>query len=632
MRLLLALLCLCILPLGAQERSLRWPDITVTAHLDADGRLSVRERQTILLSGDWNGPERRFSVPFGQRLTLLGLTRSEPGADATTPLVEGDLSRVDEYRWSDGRTLRWRSRLPSDPPFDGTTLVYTLELRYEFILQPDGDGQYRLAHDFAFADRGDRIDRFSVSLTLDDVWQPAGEFSGAYSGGPLEPGEGFVVNVALRRRDASRPASMIAGAPQGLRLGAVALLAAAALLLMLRFFALEQRTGRFAAGPDPSQLTREWMEQHVLAIPPEVAGLAWDDTTAAPEVAATIARMIADGQLESSVQELKVWKFRRTVLQLRLLVPRQRLSEHDRILIDALFPSGKSTTDTDAVRERYKKTGFDPARLIQPHIRLRLDAATGLGGTVAAPSRWPTVLLLFAAAGTLLGGIATQQTDVSALPVVGVATAVYGFLALQAGLLQARVLGAAAALLLRLMLPTAVGVAALAHVMLTRLPMAGPWAIAALALLGTAFVNSLCNIARSRHDATRIAVRQRLAAARERFRRELATPQPALLDAWYPWVLAFGLGHAADRWFRAFGAEGATRMPSSTRVAASSFGGGKSGGWTGFGGGGGFAGGGSSGSFAAAIGGMAASVPAPSSSSSGGGGGGRSGGGGGGGW
>ena len=31
-------------PAAAQERSLAWPEIRVTAHLDADGRLHVTER------------------------------------------------------------------------------------------------------------------------------------------------------------------------------------------------------------------------------------------------------------------------------------------------------------------------------------------------------------------------------------------------------------------------------------------------------------------------------------------------------------------------------------------------------------------------------------------------------------
>jgi hypothetical protein len=150
-------------------------------------------------------------------------------------------------------------------------------------------------------------------------------------------------------------------------------------------------------------------------------------------------------------------------------------------------------------------------------------------------------------------------------------------------------------------------------------------------------MNSVMNSARSRQSRERIELRKRLAAARRFFKQELAKPQPALRDEWFPYVVAFGLGSHADRWFRAFGpagSESATMIASGGSSGGSSRSGGSS--WSGFGGGGGFAGGGSSASFAAAVGGMAASVAAPSSSSSGGGGGGggssSSGGGGGGGW
>lgn len=120
------------------------------------------------------------------------------------------------------------------------------------------------------------------------------------------------------------------------------------------------------------------------------------------------------------------------------------------------------------------------------------------------------------------------------------------------------------------------------------------------------------------------------------FKSELAKPRPELQDAWFPYLIAFGLGSHIDKWFRAFGGavDHAAMAGAVTASNVDSRGGGSS--WTGFGGGGGFSGGGSSASFAAAVGGIAASVPSPSSGGSGGGGGGggggSSGGGGGGGW
>lgn len=621
--------------LHAQDRALDWPTIEVTAHLDADGRLRVQERQTIRLSGDWNGPERRFDVRIGQSLVLHSLTRLDSLTGTEIALREGSLDAVDEYRWFDGYTLRWRSRLPDAPPHDNTIIPYTLDLSFDGILRPgSGENRYILDHDFAFADRWDSIDRFVLALTLDPVWEAPPEFTGRFDTGPLQPGYGFTVTVPLLYTGTTKPAAVVHGAEFAERRLIAQGLVLVALVLVLRLVFIERGLGRFAPLPTDAEITREWLEQHVLAFPPEVIGTAWDDTTAAPEVAATLARLVVDGKLESSVKETKVWKFRKQVLHLRLLVDRHTLSSHDRALIDALFTSGSDRTDTEKVRERYSSTGFNPASIIKPGVQQQLESGIGLGGTIPKPSRLPAFVLLVAGLVLIVKGATRTELDL----LIGLRTAAMifgGYLVLctQTGSWQQRVVRPGIHLLLRVIVPTVVGVWFLAQFILTGAAQAGVDALAGIATLALAFLHSALNLARSRHDAQRTAARKRLAAARAHFARELANPAPRLDDKWLPWVLGFGLGRQADKWFRAFGAagtDGFTRSSGARGSGGSSHGSG----WTGFGGGGGFAGAGSSGSFAAAVGGMAASVAAPSSSSSGGGGGGggSSGGGGGGGW
>ena len=51
---------------GAQDRSLYWKALDVTARLDADGRLHVTERHEMVFTGDWNGGERTFRITGGQ--------------------------------------------------------------------------------------------------------------------------------------------------------------------------------------------------------------------------------------------------------------------------------------------------------------------------------------------------------------------------------------------------------------------------------------------------------------------------------------------------------------------------------------------------------------------------------------
>jgi uncharacterized membrane protein YgcG len=621
--------------LGAQDRALDWPTIEVTAHLDADGRLRVQERQTIRLSGDWNGPERRFDVRIGQSLVLHSLTRRDSLSGMEIPLREGGADAVDEYRWADGYTVRWRSRLPDAPLHDNTTLVYTFDVSYDGIVRPAaGDNRYLLDHDFAFADRWDSIDRFTLTLTLDPVWEAPPEFTGRFDTGPLQPGYGFTVTVPLRYIGATKPAAVVHGAEFAERRLIAQGLILAALVMVLRLVFIERSLGRFAPLPHQREVTREWLEQHVLAFPPEVIGTAWDDTTAAPEVAATLARLVVDGKLESSVKETKVWMFRKQVLHLKLLVDRHTLSPHDLALINALFDANRDRTDTEKVRERYSATGFNPASIIKPGVQQMLESGIGLGGTVPKPSRLPAFLLLIAGLVLIVMGATRSELDL----LIGLRTAALifaGYLVLctQTGVWQQRVVRPAIHLLLRVVVPMALAVWLLAQLILSGAAQAGVHTLAGIATLALAFLHSALNLARSRHDAERTAVRKRLAVARAHFARELATPTPRLDDRWLPWVLGFGLGRKADQWFRAFGAAGSDGL--ARNAGARGFSGSSSGsGWTGFGGGGGFAGAGSSGSFAAAVGGMAASVAAPSSSSGGGGGGGggSSGGGGGGGW
>jgi hypothetical protein len=629
-------------PAAAQPRALRWPALDVTAHLDSSGRLTVRERQTILLSGDWNGPERTFALGAGQRVTLAGLTRRDSITGAEVPLTRGDLSAVDQFRWTDSRTLRWRSRLPGDPLHDATTLVYTLTLEYEHILEPvaasvaGAPAGFRLAHDFAFTDRSDDIERFTLNLTLDPAWRAPAGFTGRYEAADLRPGEGFVVTLPLTFTAEGRPGAVEFGAAAPFRHALLAALLLAVAVLLTRFLVRERTLGRFDAVPDARAITDAWLKEHVFSLAPEIAGTAWDDTTSAPEVAATLARLVASGQIASEVRTRRIWMFRHDVLHLTLKTGRDRLGAHDRALVDALFPGNATTTSTDIVRKHYERTGFDPAALIRDSVRTRLDAVPGAGKRIPAPPAWPTGVLVLGALALMI--VAATQGETQLLVVAGgagIALAAYIVALSQAVVWQKRVTGAGPHLL-RVLVPVLVMVAMLGVVLLEGRHRAGATALGGLTLFVLALVRSVVNLASSRHDAARLALRRRLAAAREHFRHELRRPQPTLDDTWFPWLIAFGLGPQIDRWFKAFGGEGAAALASGRTGMGSSSSSGSGPSWSGFGGGGGFSGGGSSASFAAAVGGMASAVSAPSSSSSGGGGGGggggSSGGGGGGGW
>ncbi len=627
----------------AQSRTLSWPEIAVTAHLDGDGRLHVTERQTMRFSGDWNGGERSFAVGFGQDFTFESLSRIDSATKGAVPLTAGAIDRVDGYEMFSGNTLRWRSRLPDDPPFNNAIRVYELAFTYGRILEPAGGESYQLSHDFAFADREGDIDKLTVRLTLDSAWVPPDNFTGMYEVTALTPGDGFVIHLPLRRQSAIAPASVRLGASTPIRESLLALLISGMCVLLVRLFNHERKLGRFARVLSPASITPDWLQQELFVYLPEVAGAAWDDVTSRAEVAATLARLVQEGKLASRVETKKILIFSRPVLHLELKTDRATLRPHERALIDKLFTARGTTTDTESVRERYSASGFDPAATIRPGIKKLVQAMAPDPASAKISARFTLVMVLVAVV-LLAMGVARDGFDLlvalgamfASLPLYGVART---FAVIWRNRITDRLLVGMLGLLIVFIM-----IALLSRLLLlNNTYRSGPFVLAGLVVWCLALVNSVMNAARTRQSADRVAARKRLVAARNFFRAELKKREPQLSDSWYPYMLAFGLGSHVDRWFKAFGASvaatgggfasfatsGGSDVSNSSSGASHSF--------TGFGGGGGFSGGGGGALFGAAIGGMASSVSPPSSSSSSGGGsssssGSSSGGGGGGGW
>jgi len=646
------LLALVGLPrlLSAQDRTLNWPAFHVQAHLDSTGALQVREQQTIRFTGDWNGGERIFTVGFGQGFTFKRLLRIDSLTGAEVELREGDLDEVDEYGWGESNTLRWRSRLPSDPPFDSTRITYVLEYEYRDILVPTDSG-YTLDHEFGFRDRYDVIANFTLAVTLDSSWARPASFAGAWREDTLAPGIGFVVSVPIVWKGAGLPSNVWRGASVVQRRVVAGVLVFGMMLLTAALVVVEYRAGKFTPLLPRDRIDEAWLREHVLSMPAELAGAAWDDRIAAPEVSATLARMVGEKKLKSRVESEKVWLFKRHVLHLELTTSRSNLETHERQLINALFGADATTTDTDTVRKRYASSGFSPVLYIEGPLSGRLHALPGIGGKAVPHQGGRVTVALTLIAFLLLGlGIRERGVDVVvSIAAVMISLPIYGVARATTLSWRTRVIRPVRHMAWFLA-PMCGAAAALWWLLDTGRHAAGAFTLAGLVVWLLALLQSVLNGARSTQSPERIAFRKRLAAAREYFRVELKQAVPRLREEWYPHLLAFGLGRHVDRWFKAFGGTNAavnTTASSHDRDRSFSTSGGGfstsgSGGssWGGFGGGGGFAGAGATVAFGSALGAMSSGVSAPSSSSSGGsssGGsssssGGSSGGGGGGGW
>ncbi len=611
----------------AADRTLYWRALDVTARLDREGRLHVRERHAMVFTGAWNGGERRFRVERGQRLELERLSRLDPSTGTSRSLTPGDLSRVDQYKWFDSKTLRWRSRLPSAPPFRESEIVYEIDYSLSGILVPQGD-RYLLHHDFAFPDRPGPIRRFTLDFQWDPAWEAEGSFSGQMARQDLLPGRSIVVALPLRFVTAGTPGEVMQPAAPALRYIAVALLLAFVVWRAAAFHRHEKRLGRYGPLVPVGQIDDAWLRKNVFELRPELVGATWDKTTSAPEVAAVLARLTAEGKLKGEVRKARSLFRSRDVLHLTLLCDRNVFLDYERKLINALFFAGNST-DTDRIRRHYRQSGFSPAEEIRSPLLQRMKELAR--GSTPAPSR-ALALGLFAA-GMVLGGIGlVKGADPAPVAIAALLGSVTYAVSRVWAMRYDRQLERAGWFSLLLLLPMLAIAGALGYLVVTEVLVLGPWVIAGLVLLCMGMSNSLFNAMRTRDTLEFMLMRKRLASARRYFREQLASRSPRLEDAWLPYLLAFGLGPHVDRWFRVHGGADARNhgMTSGTGPGLSTGSAGTT--WTG--GGGSFGGGGATASWAAAVGAVAAGVTAVSSGSggSGGGGGGSSGGGGGGGW
>lgn len=625
--LIVALLAILAAPthLPGQERSLYWSDLTVNARLDADGRLHVRERHAMVFTGDWNGGERKFRLVVEQDFEFKRVSRIDRNSGSSVTLVEGDLSRVDQFKWIDSNTLRWRSRLPESDFFNKTEIVYDIEYTLSYILLLRGGG-YLLDHNFGIPGRPGEIQKFTLMLDLDPAWKPLREFIAPAGIGPIAPGEGYVVTLPLSYLGEGRPSAVRFGAAAKIRYTILFVLAVILGALLTAFYRREKALGRFEPLVPASSIDEAWLEKNVLQYSPELVGTLWDESVGSAEVAAVLARLVAEGKLQSEIRRVKSLFSRRDVLHLKIMNI-EGLQDYEQELIQALFIDGTDETDTDRIKKHYKKKGFDPSSKIRkPLIKLMTEIVNPAGSGSKPSWIWTLVLTV---AGLALSGIACFSN------IYEIITGLVGGAMIVVCYVPARILASAwskrlvkqGAHFVPLIIPLLIMAVVIGWLLVSGVLRLHPLVLMGLAVLCIAAFNSALNGAKSNEGPEQIQFRKRLAAAREYFRGQLKKEQPALRDAWYPYLIAYGLGNNIDKWFKAHGS--GLAASSSVGSVGRSSGIGSSTTWTG--GGGAFGGAGATGSWAAVSGAMAAGV-STSGSRSGGGGGGSSGGGSAGGW
>jgi uncharacterized membrane protein YgcG len=612
---LIRLTLILLLALPAFGKSLYWNAFDIEARLDRYGNLHVVETQRMVFDGDYNGGERDFNLRGRQDVDVHRIVRLDGTREV--PLTEGSLENVDQWDSAGNGVVRWRSRMPADPPFANQELTYRLDYTYRNVLLDEGNG-FRLDHDFGMRTRDGVIKRSTLRVTFDPVWG-AQPISITRENQP--PGEGLPVDQPLKYGAAGYPAGLERPMSPAFPAAVLVLYAIGFVFIVRRFVNAEKAVGRFAP-------VEARFDDELLKLDAEVAGAVWDAGVGAPEVAAVLARMTQEGKLTTKAED--------GTLHMHLEVRREKLNGYERELIDKLFFAGDNDTDTDSIKAHYASSGFNPAKVIREPIELKLDKLAGWSGKEERYRLEVNIGLLVAAVLLLAGSAFFGESDAVAAVAGFVATALFGlFACLAAKHFSKNITSVGAAMVA----PTILMLIGSAPLVITCAiaPFTGvhPPVLLALMLWALALAKLVFDLLRITDTPRKIAYRKRIAGVRQHFIEQLGRDKPDMRDEWFPYVLAFGLGPHVDRWFRSFGGQatasssGMSSYSSSSSISSSS----SSSGWTG--GGGAFGGAGASGTWAAAAGVMAAGVSAPSSSGSGGGGGGggsSSGGGGGGGW
>jgi hypothetical protein len=596
-------------------RSLYWPSVAVDARLDSDGILQVIETQTYDLDGEWNGGERLFNIRTGQSLRLEGVERVD--GSRVIALTQGNLDAVDQYALIDGSTLRWRSRLANDPPFQHAKLVYRIRYSLQGILRGQGK-EFDLSHDFAFPARPGRIERFTLDLALDDVW--FGLSKQHIERQDLQPGESVVVRATLTYRGNSVPSGVVIRPTNWVGWATLALLIVGVGGLLRLFVRSESQVGRIGSLVSIAEIDDAWLLNHVFSRKPEVVGAALHGEAGASEVAALIASLQRENIIKTSVESRFM---RKPKLVMSLLGDRESLTGYRSRIVNALFFNNRKNTDTDALRKHYKGRGLNLAAMLQAGITNDLARLPGWTNTMH-PVDWQRNMTMLAGGfGVLvLGGFLGGPNSADLASFMGF----IGLISMALGSLAARLNSSAVdRLVLRFSLVGLFGGPIVAFV--------GYYAyyasdfrysaieLVACVIWAMAIVQHVLNLLRTDEHPKKVTFRRQLLAARRYLKHQLRQATPQLEDQWFPYLIALGLGRNVDRWFRAYGAANTGKTgfemssaDTSSTSRSSSAATGPISPWTG---GGGLSGGaGASGSWAVAAGAIGAGISSPGSSSS----------------
>jgi len=285
----------------AEARSLYWDKIGVEIFVERDGSFKVIEELHYIFDGAWNGGIRNINTDKLNEIEFLELWEGDK------QYQRGDIENVGAYEtYNSGSdfVIKWRSRLPGDPPYAATPktfkLVYVVKggLNYS----SDYDELYWQA---IFSDRDGVVKRGEVTVHLPEPladnslaflysqadnahWYKIDNQSFRFTADNISAGALFEVKVDF-------PKGIVAKV--GRSFGKQKFSFLWAFMLPLLVFAgmwrIYLRYGRDQDYPEPAQLPTAPPDD----LPPAMAGLIVDEQVDSKEITATIVDLARRGYI-----------------------------------------------------------------------------------------------------------------------------------------------------------------------------------------------------------------------------------------------------------------------------------------------------------------------------------------------
>lgn len=614
-----------------QAKSIRFDYVEVDALLNKEGHLEVKENQAMYFNGEWNGGYREFRVEGKQKVIVHGIDRTTT-VGILEPLKRGNINKKFHYQFRNNK-LKWRNRLPYEPPFNNIFRRYIIKYTIKNVIQHNKQDVF-LNHQFLFK-RDSPIKTVKVKLTIDPFWESE---KGVYefTAENVAAKNTFLKKVRLgdvKNKKFKKFLYISAGPTNPIGWEAISVFILIFIgYIFFRYKMLyrhEEKNGRFAALTPHDQINAEWIEKNVLIHKPEIAAALWDERTCAHELSALMTSLHVRGYIKISFEEEGFWMFKHPTFVLEKLKPFDDLEEYERKILKGLFIKDLNRITQSELKTYYRFgfVKFFPIQILSYGIDEFINERGGL-----RDKQTPNLsVLLTLSLGFLafIGFLSIFLFDTNYKTVAILGMTVFFALAptipmVILSFFQARQILHPEKSIWVIPLYACVPFCLFATFLYkSHIPMGfGHWLYVLFTSMFMADIVFLFGT--NRNSKVKLDVRQKLASAYLYFKEELKEKKPNLKDEWLPYLIGFGLEKNLARWDIQYGSTYHYVGSTNNNVGSSQPS------WTG--GGGDFAGAGVSGSWATSLGQIGSSASSSGSGGSSGGGSGSSGGGGGGGW